>query len=170
METEIQQLAQRLLQSDTAGLSPREGRVLKAIARRHSLTANSNDVIGNEATFGQRLADRVAGFGGSWTFIIAFAAVLAVWVAINTALLPLRDVFDPYPFVFLNLVLSMLAAIQAPVIMMSQNRQGMKDRTTANNDYEVNLKAELEIMHLHEKLDRQADQIAELCRVVQLRS
>jgi len=91
-------------------------------------------------------------FGGSWTFIIIFGVVLAAWVLVNTWILPRPDIFDPYPFIFLNLILSMLAAIQAPVIMMSQNRQTSKDRLAAANDYEVNLKAELEIMNSHEKL------------------
>ena len=102
----------------------------------------------------QRLADRVAAFGGSWTFIIIFAAILLAWVLLNTLILArYRASFDPYPYILLNLFLSMLAAVQAPVILMSQNRQGVKDRLDAAHDYEVNLKAELEILSLHEKLD-----------------
>jgi uncharacterized membrane protein len=102
----------------------------------------------------QRLADRVAAFGGSWTFIIIFAAILLAWVLLNTLILArYRASFDPYPYILLNLFLSMLAAVQAPVILMSQNRQGVKDRLDAAHDYEVNLKAELEILNLHEKLD-----------------
>jgi uncharacterized membrane protein len=102
-------------------------------------------------TFGERLADRVASFGGSWTFMMLFATVLLLWVALNS--LMLSKAFDPYPYILLNLFLSMLASIQAPIIMMSQNRQAAKDRLDAAHDYEVNLKAEIEIMALHEKLD-----------------
>lgn len=107
-------------------------------------------------TFGERLADRVAHFGGSWTFILFFGAVLVAWATANVWLL-MRP-FDPYPFIFLNLLLSMLAALQAPVIMMSQNRQAARDRIEAGHDYEVNLKAEIEIMALHEKLDQMRDE------------
>ena len=106
-------------------------------------------------TFGQRLADKVAAFGGSWTFISIFGAVMIIWVLLNSYIL-IRygsKSFDPYPYILLNLFLSMLAAIQAPVILMSQNRQAFKDRMGAEHDYEVNLKAELEIMALNEKLD-----------------
>ena len=103
--------------------------------------------------FGQHVADKVATFGGSWTFIILFGAVLAVWVVVNTFLL-IAHPFDPYPYILLNLFLSMLAALQAPVIMMSQNRQASKDRLKADLDYEVNLKAELEVAQLHSKVDR----------------
>ena len=101
---------------------------------------------------GERIADKIAKLGGSWTFILLFLGFLTVWVAMNVWLLG-RDAFDPYPFIFLNLVLSMIAAIQAPVIMMSQNRQSQRDRLEAAHDYQVNLKAEIEIMALHEKLD-----------------
>ena len=125
----------------------------RRVAKRIVITQDVNEQFHEKLTLRQHLADQVAAFGGSWTFIIIFGVILAVWVLVNTWLLPGRDVFDPYPFVFLNLILSMLAAIQAPVIMMSQNRQTSKDRLAAANDYDVNLKAELEIMHLHEKLD-----------------
>jgi CRP/FNR family cyclic AMP-dependent transcriptional regulator len=104
-------------------------------------------------TFGQRVADHVASFGGSWTFIISFGVVLVVWVIVNVWILASHP-FDPYPFILLNLVLSMLAALQAPVIMMSQNRQAAKDRLKADLDYEVNLKAELEVAQLHRKVDK----------------
>ena len=105
-------------------------------------------------TFGQRLADKVAGFGGSWTFISIFAVVLVIWILLNSfVLIAYRKSFDPYPYILLNLFLSMLAAIQAPIILMSQNRQAYKDRLSAEHDYEVNLKAEIEIMALHEKID-----------------
>ena len=109
--------------------------------------------------FGDRLADRVATLGGSWGFLIGFGLFLAAWAVGNLGLG--REAFDPYPFIFLNLMLSMLAAAQAPVIMMSQNRQAAKDRADAGNDYEVNLKAEIEILALHEKLDRLLQRDAE---------
>ena len=103
-------------------------------------------------TFGERVADRVAEFGGSWTFIILFSSILLSWIGLNTFVLINRP-FDPYPYILLNLVLSTVAALQAPVIMMSQNRQSTKDRENAENDYMVNLKAEIEVRHLHEKID-----------------
>lgn len=107
-----------------------------------------------QRTLGERLSDRVAAVGGSWTFIMLFGAVLVMWMILNSQMLTrMRLVFDPYPYIFLNILLSTLAAIQAPVIMMSQNRQADKDRLAAAHDYEVNLKAELEILQLHEKID-----------------
>lgn len=111
-----------------------------------------NNVHDENLSLGQRTADKIAAFGGSWTFIISFGVILFLWIILNSVLL-LSHAFDPYPFVFLNLVLSCLAAIQAPIIMMSQNRQTEKDRLTANNDYLVNLKSELIVEHLHYKLD-----------------
>lgn len=111
-----------------------------------------NNLHDENSTLGQRVADKIASFGGSWTFIISFGVVLVAWITLNTVIL-LKHAFDPYPFVFLNLVLSCLAAIQAPIIMMSQNRQSEKDRLTTNNDYLVNLKSELIVEHLHYKLD-----------------
>lgn len=116
------------------------------------ISTDTNATFDERLTLGQRLADRVAAVGGSWAFIIAFGLFLVVWASINLALA--RRAPDPYPFIFLNLLLSMLAAIQAPIIMMSQNRQAAKDRLVAAHDYEVNLKAELEIMALHDKLDQ----------------
>lgn len=107
----------------------------------------------DERTFGERLADRVAALGGSWLFIITFCLLLAAWMAWNVATKAFHLAFDPYPFIFLNLMLSMLAALQAPVIMMSQNRQSARDRKAAEYDYVVNLRAELEILRLHDKLD-----------------
>jgi uncharacterized membrane protein len=105
-------------------------------------------------TLGERLADKVAAFGGSWTFILSFAAVLIGWVLLNSEVLAhWHRQFDPHPYILLNLFLSMLAALQAPVIMMSQNRQAAKDRLQARHDYEVNLRAELEIASLHQKVD-----------------
>jgi uncharacterized membrane protein len=120
---------------------------------RTQVARNLNVEEDEMMTFGQRIADKVATFGGSWTFIITFGVILLSWVALNTIALHDKG-FDPYPYILLNLVLSMLAALQAPVIMMSQNRQAQKDRLKADLDYEVNLKAELEIAQLHNKLDK----------------
>ena len=133
------------------------------IAERRPISRSQSE-IGENATFGQQAAEAVARFGGSWTFIGCFAMVLVAWVLLNSWLL-IREghtAFDPFPYILLNLFLSMLASIQAPVILMSQNRQGEIDRATAQNDYEVNLKAELEIMTLHEKMDEFKIQLIEL--------
>ena len=132
-------------------LAAAERSAVEHAAARRVLSADTNAAFSESLTFGERLADRVARFGGSWTFILLFCAVLATWVVLNVAML--AHPFDPYPFIFLNLLLSMLAAVQAPVIMMSQNRQATKDRLDAAHDYAVNLKAEMEIMALHDKLD-----------------
>jgi uncharacterized membrane protein len=133
----------------------REDRAAVAEALRHARVArNADSEFLASRTFGERLADRIAAFGGSWTFILLFFGVLIAWTFLNTVVLARRArAFDPYPYVFLNLMLSMLAALQAPVIMMSQRRQTVRDRVEAQTDYEVNLKAELEIRALHEKLD-----------------
>jgi len=130
------------------------GRRLRATDEllRSQVTRNTNVQEAEMLTVGQRVADRVAAFGGSWSFILLFAAVIVVWMAVNVVA-AVRH-FDPYPFILLNLVLSTLAALQAPVIMMSQNRQAFKDRLNAEADYQVNLKAELEVAHLHKKVDR----------------
>jgi uncharacterized membrane protein len=131
-----------------------ERRVVQHLGERRQISRDTNLEFEKKLTLGQRLADRVAAFGGSWTFIIIFAAILLSWVLLNTLILTRYSAsFDSYPYILLNLFLSMLAAVQAPVILMSQNRQGIKDRLDAAHDYEVNLKAELEILSLHEKLD-----------------
>jgi len=131
-----------------------EHRVVQHLGERLPISRDINVEFEKKLTLGQRLADRVAAFGGSWTFIIIFATILLFWVLLNTLILARYSAsFDPYPYILLNLFLSMLAAVQAPVILMSQNRQGVKDRLDAAHDYEVNLKAELEILSLHEKLD-----------------
>ena len=124
---------------------------------------NPNEVADERETFGERVADGVARFGGSWIFIFFFGGILLTWVVINTILIRSvgKEPFDPYPFILLNLFLSMLAAIQAPVIMMSQNRQDSRDRIRSELDYQVNLKAELEIMQLHEKFDRLREELLE---------
>lgn len=152
MNRTVEDLAHRWLKRPPEGLSGSEHRVLESSVRRRPIARDTGADYGARLTFGQRLADGVARFGGSWPFLVWFGAFLLAWTAGNAWLLG-RDAFDPYPFIFLNLLLSMLAAIQAPVIMMSQNRQAQRDRIDAAHDYEVNLKAEIEIMALHEKLD-----------------
>jgi len=127
-------------------------KALAGAASGQALTQDPVASIDSQTSLGGRMADRVAAFGGSWTFIALFAAGLLGWMAINSGLLG-RGAFDPYPYIFLNLMLSTIAALQAPVIMMSQNRQAQKDRRMAAHDYAVNLKAEIEIMALHEKMD-----------------
>jgi uncharacterized membrane protein len=126
--------------------------VMEAIKNNSILSENIQDEIEAELTFGQRIADKVAAFGGSWTFIITFFSFILIWMLINIWLLATKP-FDPFPFILLNLILSCLAAIQAPIIMMSQNRQEQKDRQRGEHDYKINLKAELEIKLLSEKID-----------------
>lgn len=152
---EVAQLARQLLDSGVTRLSEREQRVILHIAKRSHVARNVNSVLEEQQTLGERLADRVAQFGGSWTFITIFTGMLMAWIVLNSvALVRIGGGFDPYPYIFLNLILSMVAALQAPVILMSQNRQAARDRLAASLDYEVNLKAEVEIMALHDKLDR----------------
>lgn len=127
------------------------GTILEIIKTRETLAENINDSYDEQLTFGERLSDKIASFGGSWRFILTFLGFLVVWMIINVILV--ARAFDPYPFILLNLCLSCVAALQAPVIMMSQNRQEQRDRLRAENDYKVNLKAELEIRSLHEKID-----------------
>ncbi|TPJ43397.1 DUF1003 domain-containing protein [Mesorhizobium sp. B2-5-13] len=152
MNRTIDDLANRWLRRKPDGLSQLESRVLQSTIERTTITRDTNKAVAFHQTFGDRLADTIARIGGSWSFILTFVAFLIVWTSGNVWLLS-RDAFDPYPFIFLNLVLSMVAALQAPVIMMAQNRQTERDRIDAAHDYEVNLKAEIEIMALHEKLD-----------------
>ena len=147
-------IASRLLGMPFDELGERAKKVVQHIASRTHIARNFVAEPATPPTRGQRAADAVASFGGSWTFVGLFAATMLTWVAVNAALLTGHGAtFDPYPYILLNLFLSMLAAIQAPIILMSQNRQSQKDRIGAEHDYEVNLKAELEIMLLHEKLD-----------------
>ena len=141
----------QVLSHDTAELDHLEEAVLHSLGKRELLSPKLETEFDEPETIGAAIADKVASFGGSWTFIISFGLILLVWITSN-ALLAQRA-FDPYPFILLNLVLSTLAALQAPVIMMSQNRQEVKDRKRAESDYMVNLKAELEIRFVHEKLD-----------------
>ncbi|WP_374525091.1 DUF1003 domain-containing protein [Sphingopyxis sp.] len=177
----VSDLSLRLLGRAYDQLDEGEQRVIRAIAE-HSPTSRAaggggddDDDDPSQMSFGERLADRVAAVGGSWGFIIGFAIVLFAWMLINSkAFEGLGLAFDPFPFIFLNLMLSMLAAIQAPVIMMSQNRQAAKDRLTEKLDYEINLRAELEIMRLHEKLDQMRfhelrEKVEELCERLDMR-
>jgi uncharacterized membrane protein len=143
----------RVLEEQRADRSQIDAEVRRSLREQEALAIDVNEWFDSQLTYGQRLADRVAEFGGSWGFIIGFGVILVGWIAVNTMAL-LRQPFDPYPYILLNLVLSCLAAVQAPVIMMSQNRQEAKDRLHAEHDYQVNLKAELEIRQLHWKLDQ----------------
>jgi uncharacterized membrane protein len=154
MNKHLRELAQKRFKISLDALPEREQRVVEHFGDRRHISHDTNLEFEQKLTFGQRLADQVAAFGGSWTFISIFAAILCCWVLLNTLILARQSSsFDPYPYILLNLFLSMLAAVQAPVILMSQNRQGVKDRLDAAHDYEVNLKAELEILSLHEKMD-----------------
>ncbi len=152
-----------LLRTERGDLTRLDAEVARSLAQGELVSQNiENDT--EARTLGERLSDGLATFGGSWTFLIGFGAVLAVWIVVN--ILAAERAFDTYPFILLNLVLSCVAAVQAPIIMMSQKRQEAKDRLRALNDYRVNLKAELEIRHLHEKLDhlisRQWQRLAEI--------
>ncbi len=153
--THLNDLSLRLLGRAFDQLDIEEKRVVEAIAARAPSSRDAADIEDAQASYGDRLADKVAAVGGSWGFIIVFSLVLLGWMLLNSEILERWGLaFDPYPFIFLNLMLSTLAAVQAPIIMMSQNRQAAKDRLTASVDYEINLRAELEIMRLHEKLDQ----------------
>lgn len=150
----IHELSQKLFGEHFDELDAQRQLVTQHLAEHTQISRNIEEDYNEQLTFGQRLADKVASFGGSWSFIMSFAAVLVAWVVLNSLVLARSNqAFDPYPYILLNLFLSMLASVQAPLILMSQNRQAQKDRLTAQHDYEVNLKAELEIMALHEKLD-----------------
>jgi uncharacterized membrane protein len=140
-----------LLESERGELSSLEHEVVRSLREHELLSSNIEAEFEQKWSFGERLADKIATFGGSWTFLICFGVLLFIWVGANSFVLVQRPP-DPYPFIFLNLILSCIAAIQAPVIMMSQNRQEAKDRIRSQHDYQVNLKAELEIRHLHERV------------------
>jgi uncharacterized membrane protein len=158
MSSYLTDFTRRVLRRGVEALPASERAVVERFIEREHVSRDTSREFEDERTFGQRVADRVAAFGGSWTFILLFAGVIVAWVVLNSVVLVRRaDAFDPYPYILLNLFLSMIAAIQAPIIMMSQNRQAAKDRLEAAHDYEVNLKAELEILSLHEKLDRLRD-------------
>jgi len=152
LDTFRNEYVKQMLMEEDGELRNLDLEVIESIKNRDLLSSKMEIEPGEKLTLGQRIADKVATFGGSWKFIIIFAFILLAWISINSYLL-LKKPFDPYPFILLNLILSCLAAIQAPVIMMSQNRQEAKDRVRAQNDYQINLKAEIEIKQLHEKID-----------------
>jgi uncharacterized membrane protein len=141
-----------VLQEEIGELSALDQEVIESLHQHEILSSDISKQFEKKLTFGERLSDHIAEFGGSWKFLITFGAVLLAWIAVNGVLL-VTHAFDPYPFILLNLILSCLAAVQAPIIMMSQNRAEARDRLRAENDYKINLKAELEIRHLHEKID-----------------
>jgi uncharacterized membrane protein len=161
MNTEVYALAERLLSAGLDTMPEHDRRVIERVAHKLAVSRNVNREIEEQLTVGQRLADKVASVGGSWSFISSFGAFLALWALLNGWLL--TRPFDPFPFIFLNLMLSMLAAIQAPIIMMSQSRQADRDRLRAIQDYEVNLKAELEIAALAQRVD--AIELQQLTRI-----
>lgn len=154
-----------LLRKERGELSDLDREVVQSLSAGQTIAANTEQQYAEDVSFGGRVSDALAKFGGSWTFIILFIVIIVAWMSINAAILGGAN-FDPFPFILLNLVLSCLAAFQAPIILMSQNRQEVKDRMRAENDYQVNLKAELEIRHLHEKIDhllnRQWERLAEI--------
>lgn len=154
-----------LLEAEKGELSALEQEVLNSIREQEILSTNADAEFEEKWTLGERMADRIASFGGSWTFLICFLLFLMLWIGVNSFVL-FRHPPDPYPYIFLNLILSCLAAIQAPIIMMSQNRQEAKDRHRSEHDYQVNLKAELEIRSLHDKVDHllvhQWDRLAQI--------
>jgi len=154
-----------LLETEKGELSALEAEVVESLAKHENLSSDIDREFDSALSFGERLSDKIAEFGGSWRFLIIFAGVLSLWIAINSIYLFTRP-FDPYPYILLNLILSCLAAVQAPIIMMSQNRQEDKDRLRGAHDYQVNLKAELEIRHLHQKIDhllsRQWERLVEI--------
>ena len=159
MDQNVRETAEKLFSSEYEKLTEQEKHVAHHITARTPISTNIVQDFSEQLTFGQKMADKVSSFGGSWIFISIFMGVMVIWVILNSFILAnLGSSFDPYPYIFLNLILSMLAAIQAPIILMSQNRQDYKDRRNAEHDYEVNLKAELEIIGLHEKVDSLKDE------------
>lgn len=165
-EADPQRLARELLGRDFDDLESDEQRVLKRVAAGSFTGRDADELAQSHATWADRLADRVAAVGGSWGFIIGFGVVLVVWAALNSGVLQALGMkpFDAYPFIFLNLMLSMLAAVQAPIILMSQNRQAMKDRITARHDYEVNLRTQLEILRLSRRIEALAADVRAIAR------
>ena len=143
---------QELIHSQKGGVSNLEIEVTETLRKQELLSSDLNDAFDKNLSFGSRLADKVAEFGGSWKFIILFGLIIIIWIIINS-IIYFTGHFDPYPFILLNLILSCIAAMQAPIIMMSQNRQEDKDRMRAENDFKTDLKAELEVRILHSKMD-----------------
>jgi uncharacterized membrane protein len=154
-----------ILEQEKGELSALENGVIESLSKQEILSAHIDDEYESTLSFGQMLSDKLASFGGSWKFLILFACILLIWI-LNNSVFIFSKPFDSYPFILLNLVLSCLAAIQAPIIMMSQNRQEAKDRLRGAHDYQINLKAELEIRHLHQKIDhllsRQWERLVEI--------
>jgi uncharacterized membrane protein len=161
-DEEIQDLIDEIEELDSL-LSPEAQELIEDL-RPYIVTDDVYEEIDEQATFGQRLSDRMAQFAGSWTFILIFSGVMIAWITINARLG--AQAFDPFPFILLNLALSSIAALQAPVIMMAQNRQSAKDRAVADNDYQVNLKNEVEIADLHRKIDTLTDALTLQTRLV----
>lgn len=153
-ERSTEELAEELLGRPLCDLDEDEQRVLERVSSGELVSMDADEKARIDVSFGDRLADRVAEVGGSWGFIVGFGLVLAAWMLLNGPLRGMFGAWDEYPFIFLNLMLSTLAALQAPIIMMSQNRASRKDRVTARHDYEVNLRTQLEILRLHRKIDR----------------
>jgi uncharacterized membrane protein len=157
-----------VLEDEIGELSALDNEVIESLREHEILSSDISSQFEKKLTFGEKLSDSIAAFGGSWTFIIVFTLILLVWIGLKSFILANRA-FDPYPYILMNLVLSALAALQAPVIMMSQNRSEARDRLRGENDYKINLKAELEIRHLHEKLDhllrRQYNRLFELQQI-----
>ena len=153
MKKYFENLAKALMGQSYQDLDTVEQKVIDSIAEQTTVSENVNETYGDSLTLGERVADSVATFGGSWSFIGLFFLFILVWILTNTLWLFTDKPFDPYPFILLNLGLSSLAAFQAPIIMMSQNRQSAKDRIKQDAAYEINLKLELEMMRLHEKID-----------------
>lgn len=169
MDQKVHDTAERLFRSEYEKLTEVERHIAHHITERTPISTNVVQDFSERLTFGQKMADKVALFGGSCVFISIFMGVMVIWILLNSLILiKFNSSFDPYPYILLNLVLSMLAAIQAPIILMSQNRQAHKDRLSADHDYEVNLKAELEILGLHEKVDSlKEEQWSELISIQQ---
>jgi uncharacterized membrane protein len=155
MKKYFENLAKALMGKSFGELEKQEQDVIESIAEKAPIAENVNITFQEQLTVGERLADKISSFGGSWKFIILFLCILIGWVVLNSYFLVFSQTpFDPYPYILLNLVLSTIAALQAPIIMMSQNRQAAKDRVEINENYRVSLKTDLEIIRLHEKLDR----------------
>lgn len=141
-----------LIEDEKGSVETLKGEVFSSIQQNEFITLDTN-ISDRPSKFGDKVADKVASFGGSWKFIIIFSIILVAWIIINSIVILIAKPFDPYPFILLNLILSCVAAMQAPIIMMSQNRQEKKDRINSENDYKINLKSEIEIRTLHEKVD-----------------
>jgi len=154
MNIHLPEFVKRIFHASIESLPEHEQKIARHFVERTHISRNINKEFDSKLKLGQKVADKVARFGGSWTFIIIFISILISWIVLNSIILVKQgESFDPFPYILLNLFLSMIAAIQAPIIMMSQNRQSQKDRLDATHDYEVNLKAEMEILSLHEKID-----------------